>query len=512
MPNQLNIDLRFKTWLMYLRKSRQDNPDESIEEVLAKHENILQEWARRELGREIPEDCIYRDVVSGESLSDRVEIKKVLSRIEDPHVAGVAVVEPQRLSRGDLEDCGKLISTLQYTNTLVATPMMIYSMDNKMERRFFQDELMRGRDYLEYTKEILLRGRIAAVKRGCYISVVPPYGYDKVLVGKDHTLVPNENADVVRLIFDLYVNQGKSFHYIASHLNKLNIPAPLGGIWRYDTIRVILKNVHYIGKVSFNKVKRTTVVENGERITKRLTQPEEEVIIAEGKHPAIIDSDTFQRAQERRALEPRKKRDLALHNAFSGLLFCAKCGRAIMRHPYKHSEARMECRSSPKCYKTAKYSEVEQAVIVALEQSELPRLKAQRDNREGDAIYLQRRLLDRLEKQMEEYRQQEEKQYDLLETGVYTQAVFDRRNASLRQKIDECRTQILHTKSNMPKSIDYNERIATLEQTIELLKNPAVSIEQKNKSLKLIVGRIEYSTGESSYNNTTILLDITLRL
>lgn len=512
MPNQLNNDLRFKTWLMYLRKSRQDSPDESVEEVLSKHEAILQEWARRELGREIPEDCIYREVVSGESLSDRVEIQKVLSRIEDRHIAGIAVVEPQRLSRGDLEDCGKLISTLLYTGTLVATPMMVYDMDNKMERRFFQDELMRGRDYLEYTKEILLRGRTSAVKRGCYISVVPPYGFDKALIGKDHSLVPNDNADIVRLIFDLYVNQDKSYHKIATHLNQLGIPAPLGGVWRYDTVRLILKNVHYIGQVSYNKVKKTTIVENGERVIKRLTQPEEEIIIAEGKHPAIVDVELFRKAQEKRIAEPRLKRDLTLYNAFSGLLFCAKCGRAIMRHPYKNSEARMECRSSPKCYKTAKYSEVEQAVIVALEQSELPQLRAQRENREGDAIVLQKKLLDRLKKQMEEYLQQEEKQYDLLETGVYTQALFDRRNAVLRQKISECQAQIRNAKINMPKSIDYEERIATLEQAIALLKDPEPSIEHKNQFLKRIIERIEYSTGESSYNHTTILLDITLRL
>lgn len=512
MPNQLNIDLRFKTWLMYLRKSRQDNPEESIEEVLAKHEGILQEWARRELGQELPENCIYREVVSGESLSDRIEIRKLLTRIEDPQVAGVVVVEPQRLSRGDLEDCGRLISTLQYTKTLVATPMMIYDMDNKMERRFFQDELMRGRDYLEYTKEILLRGRIAAIKRGCYISVVPPYGFDKAMAGKDHTLTPNEDADIVRLIFDMYVNQEQSFGQIASQLNRLNIPAPLGGIWRYDTIRVILKNVHYIGKVSFNKVKKITVVENGERVNKRLTQPEEEVIIAEGKHPAIIDYETFQRAQERRAMEPRKKRNYELRNVFSGLLFCAKCGRSMMRHPYKHSEARMECRSSPMCYKTAKYSEVEYAVITALERAELPNLQAQRDNKEGEAAAIQKRILERLEKQMEDYRQQEEKQYELLETGVYTQSLFDRRNAALRQKIDECHTQLLHTKANMPKRIDYDEKIITLEQAIEMLKDPSIPVEQKNKFLKRIIQRIEYSTGESSYNNTTIMLDITLRL
>ncbi len=512
MLNQLTAFQRHMIWLMYLRKSRQDDPNETVEEVLAKHEAILQEWARRELGYEIPNDCIYREVVSGESMEDRVEIKKVLSRIEDPLVAGILVVEPQRLSRGDLEDCGKLISTLRYTNTLVATPMMTYNMENKMERRFFQDELMRGRDFLEYTKEILLRGRIAAIKRGCYISVVPPYGYDKLLIGKDHTLTPNDNADVVRMIFDLYVNQDKSFYQIATHLNKLKIPAPLGGIWRPDTIRVILKNAHYIGKVTYNKIKKTTVMENGERIIKRLTQPQEEVIIAEGKHPGIVDTTLFQKAQEKRALEPKTKRNRTLHNVFSGLIYCAKCGRSIMRHPYKHSDDRMECRSSPKCYKTAKYSEVESAVINTLELAELPKLRAMRDNRAGDSVNLQKRLLERLEKQMEDYRQQEEKQYDLLETGIYTQALFERRNAALRDKISECQDQILQAKAAMPKAINYEEKVATLEKAIAMLKDPDASVEEKNKFLKRIVQRINYSTGESSYNNTQIILDIYLRL
>lgn len=512
MPNQLSADLCSKTWLMYLRKSRQDSPDETIEEVLSKHETILQEWARRELGREIPQDCIYREVVSGESLNDRIEIKRVLSKIEDPYVAGIAVVEPQRLSRGDLEDCGKLISTLQYTGTLVATPMMIYDMENKMERRFFQDELMRGRDYLEYTKEILLRGRIAAVKRGCYISVVPPYGFDKIKVGKDHTLTPNKDADIVRLIFDLYVNQDKSFQQIVNHLNKMNIPAPLGGIWRYDTVRVILKNVHYIGKVSFNKIKKTTVVENGERVIKRFFQPEDQIIIAEGKHPAIIDTALFEKAQAKRAAEPRKKRDVTLRNEFSGLLFCKKCGKAIMRHPYKTTEDRMECRLSPKCYKTAKYSEVKDSLIFALENAELPQLIYQRDNGSENASNIQKKLIDRLESQMEEYRRQEDKQYDLLETGVYTQDLFNRRNAVLRQKIAECQVQISQAKANVPKNVDYDERISTLKQAIAALKDANIPADQVNKFLKRIIKRIDYSTGKASYNHTEIILDVILKL
>lgn len=513
MPyNVLSVELRNQIWLMYLRKSRQDNPDESVSEVLAKHENILQEWAKRELGYAIPEDCIYREVVSGESLAERVEAQKLLNRIEDPRVVGIIVVEPQRLSRGDLEDCGHLISTLRYTKTLVATPMMTYDMENKMERRFFQDELMRGRDYLEYTKEILLRGRIAAVKRGLFIGREAPYGYNKIVIGKDHTLEPSENADVVRLIFDLYVNQNKTYYQIACHLNDLKIPAPRGGLWPKDTIRKMLANTHYIGKVSFNKIKNTTIVENGVRINKKLTQPPEEVIMAEGKHPPIIDNETFQKAQDRIRQNPSTKRDFVLQNPFAGIMYCAGCGRAMMRHPYKHAGLRLECRSRPKCYKSAKHEEVEQAVIVALEESELPALKAKMNNGEGNSIAIQKKLLERLEKQMEEFRQQEEKQYDLLETGVYTQDRFEQRNAALRKKMDECQEKIYETKATMPKQVDYAERVVSLEKAIAALKNPEVSAEVKNRLLKSVVEKIEFSTGETGHNYTEIKLKFNMRL
>lgn len=513
MPyNVLSTELKNQIWLMYLRKSRQDNPDETVSEVLAKHQTILQEWARRELGCEIPEENIYREVISGESLAERVEAQKVLSRIEDPRVVGIVVVEPQRLSRGDLEDCGHLISTLRYTKTLVATPMMTYDMENKMERRFFQDELMRGRDFLEYTKEILMRGRIAAIKRGCYIGRDAPYGYDKVKMGKDLTLEPNKDADVVRLIFDLYVNHDKTYYQIACHLNDLQIPAPRSDKWCRDTIRKFLMNTHYIGMVSFNKIKRTTVVENGERITKKLTQPPEEVIEAPGKHPAIIDRETFQKAQDRLKKNPSTKRDFVLQNPYSGIMYCAGCGRAITRHPYKHAGLRLECRSRPKCYKSAKYEDVEKAVITVLEQSELPALKEKMINGEGNSAIIQKKLLERLEKQMEEFRQQEEKQFDLLETGVYTQDRFEQRNNALRKKMEECQEQIYKAKATMPKTVDYSERVVSVEKAIAALKDPTVSAEVKHKLLKAVVTKIEFSTGETGHNYTEIKLKFTMRL
>lgn len=489
-------------WVIYLRKSRQDDPRETVEEVLAKHETQLQEYAERELGGRIPEEDIYREVVSGESIDDRVEIKKVLARMEDPAVAGVLVIEPQRLSRGDLEDCGRLINALRFTKTQVATPMMTYDLDNKMERKFFQDELLRGRDFLEYTKEILFRGRVAAVKRGCYIGPRPPYGYKRAVVGKDNTLEPLEDeAAVVRLAFQWYVQEDLTPGAIAKRLNDMGIPAPKKEKWHKDTIRWMLRNEHYAGKVVFNKFKKTQVLESGEVITKRLIQEPEDVIVAEGKHPALIDAATWQKAQELVARNPRRKHEHALKNPLSGVLVCGACGGAMFQHPYKLAEDRYECRHRPRCYKSVKVNALLDAVLVALEEAELPALQLKVTNGDGDALKIQQQLLTKLEKQMAEYRAQEDKQFELLETGVYTQDLFERRNAVLRAKMDECTASIYQTKATMPRSVDFAARVVELQAAINILKSPTATPTEQNKIIKAIVDRIEFTGSPSDGQN-----------
>lgn len=484
-------------WLMYLRKSRQDDPNETVAEVLTKHEVQLQEHAMRELGRHISEENIYREIVSGESIDEREEIQKVLARIEDPTVKGVLVIEPQRLSRGDLEDCGRLINAFRFTHTQVGTPVMTYDLESKMERKFFQDELLRGRDYLEYTKEILFRGRIAAVKRGCFIGTVPPFGYNKITIGKDHTLEPNEDADLVRTIFDWFNNEGVSPRTLSDRLNDMQLKGPTGGPWNRDTIRNILRNPHYIGKVAFNQIKLTPVLENGEVVHKRLQQPKENVIIVEGKHPAIVDTKVWETAQKRFFGNTPVANNQKLRNPFGGIITCGHCGYAMYIHTYKHSEDRLECRTRPRCYKSVKYTDLINAVLYALEQSELPQLELKVKNGDGDAAKIQQRLLNKLEKQMQEYRDQEENQFELLETGKYSQELFDRRNGILREKMDLCQKQIYETKQNMPKNVDYAERIITLQKAIEMLKDPTIEPEVLNRFLKTVIKKIVFTGQES---------------
>ena len=486
-------------WIMYLRKSRQDDPNETVEEVLAKHETILQEWAERELGGKIHEDNIYREVISGESIADREEIKKVLARLEDPAVVGVLCVEPSRLSRGDLADCAKIINSFRFSKSLVATPYMTYDLENKMERKFFQDELLRSNEFLEYTKSILWRGRVAAVKRGCFLGNVPPYGYKKIKIGKDHTLeIIEDEAEVVRHIFDLYGKEGLTPYRIAGKLNRMGLPTSKDSKWTKDTVRWMLRNAHYAGYTVFNQTKETQLLENGEIVTRRLNQPDEEIIIAEGKHKAIIDRETWEAAKTLSLRHPRINYKRELINPLAGILVCKKCGLAMKLENRSNAQNRYSCKQKPLCYKSVKAGALLEAVIVAFEQSELPALELKAKNGDGNAHNIQRKLLAKLEKQMEDFRAQEDRQYELLETNPnYPQEVFNRRNAELRQKMEECKAAIYKAKSTLPESVDYSERVAVLKSAIDILKDDTATANDKNKVLKSIVEKIEYSSQPS---------------
>jgi hypothetical protein len=115
-------------------------------------------------------------------------------------------------------------------------------------------------------------------------------------------------------------------------------------------------------------------------------------------------------------------------------------------------------------------------------------------------------------KQMEEYRQQEEMQYELLETKKYSPELFEKRNAALREKMTQCEIQIAETKNTMPKAVDYSERVIALEDAIKAMRDNTITCEEQNKILQRIVEKISISTFPLPKRNTGCTLDITLLL
>lgn len=501
--------------IMYLRKSRSDNQDESVEEILAKHETMLQELAEREFGERIPEECIFREIVSGETIDERPEMRKVMAAIENPAVETVLVVEPQRLSRGDLEDCGRVVNTFRYSKTKVLTLQMEYDLTNKMHRKFFEQELMRGNDYLEYTKEILLRGRIASVKKGNYIGNTAPFGYDKIMDDIGPTLTPNENADAVRLAFDMYVNQDKTYLQIARYLDSIGVKPMKGQIWEKSTIRVMLKNEHYAGWVRFGGSKTERFYENGQMVKKRnIPTDPDEVIIAKGRHKALVSQELFDASRAKQNNNPKAQWDAPLRNILAGLFFCKKCGRAMAQHPYRHARDRYECRNRAGCgTKSAFMDEVIDAVIYTLEQEELPKLQVRLKNNDGQGRKIQQKQIAKLRAELVELQDQEENQFVLLEKKVYSEDVFARRNKALHEEMDALKTRIYELNKELPKEVDYQDKIVKLEDAIAGLRDDRLTPLAKNKLLKAIIERIDYEVvGYEGKGKVRYKLHIRLKL
>lgn len=502
-------------YIIYLRKSRSDNPNESVEEILAKHETMLQELAERELGGRIPEHCIFREIVSGETIDERPEMMKVLSAIENPAVEMVLVIEPQRLSRGDLEDCGRVVNSFRYSKTKVMTIQMTYDLTNKMHRKFFEQELMRGNDYLEYTKEILLRGRIASVKKGNYIGNTAPFGFDKDSDDIGPTLKHNDESDAVRLAFEMYVNQDKTPLQIARHLDSIGVKPMKGEIWEKSSIRAMLKNVHYAGWVIFGGHKTERFYENGQMVKKRnMPSDPDEVIIAKGRHTPIVSQELFDAAQSKASNNPRRKWDAPMKNVLSGLMFCSKCGKAIAQHPYKRARDRYECRNRNGCgSKSAPVDEVVDAVIYALENEKLPELETKLKNDDGKSHIIQQKQLEKLRAELDELFEQEENQFELLEKKRYTEEVFERRNKALHAKMDEVKSRIYEVSKNIPKEINYQDKIIKLKDAISALRDEDMEPSAKNKLLKSIIERITYEyLGYEGKGKVRYRLHIRLRL
>ena len=95
----------FGKYAIYLRKSRADIEAEAKGEgeTLARHEHILLELANK---KELSIGKIYREIVSGETIESRPEMKKLLSDVRQGKWKGVLVVEVERLARGETIDQG----------------------------------------------------------------------------------------------------------------------------------------------------------------------------------------------------------------------------------------------------------------------------------------------------------------------------------------------------------------------------------------------------------------------
>lgn len=487
--------------LGYLRKSQSDDPLLTVEETLAKHEQMLDDWVELNLPGmgKIPETNRIREVVSGETIDDRPGILELLRRIESPKIKAVLCVEPQRLSRGSLKDIGRLVELLRYSNTIVLTRQYNYDLRDARDRESFERELMRGNEYLEYYKRIQQNGRLLSVQNGNYLGTWAPYGYKKVHYkeGKQdcYTLEPiPEEARIVKLIFEMY-RDGYGSHKIARTLNEMGIKTKKGKKWGAESLKKMRTNKHYLGMVVWNRRKEVKTVENGEIIVSRPIS--NDYLVYPGKQPAIIEQELWDAVQEIRDKIPPVKNRAKCVNPFAGLIVC-HCGFCMSMRTYKNKDGternppRLLCTNQSDCGTASCFvSEMTDAVVSILKDA-IEDFELQIKNNNSDAAELHRQIIVQHEKRLEELNKLELSQWDKYTKEDMPKHIFDQLNAKVLEEKAEIQQALCVARDSLPEPIDFEKKRTMFSDALALLQDPDSPALEKNILLKKCIDRIVY--------------------
>lgn len=493
---------------IYLRKSRSDPDDESIDETLSRHKKTLLEFAK--INNLIITD-VYEEVVSGDGLFVRPQMIRLLNDIESNKFDGVLCMDIDRLGRVDTKDRGIILDAFKSNNTKIITPKKIYDLNDEIDEFSTEIQMLMARQELKKITQRMQAGIKRTVKDGYHIAE-PPYGYRRVYINKRPSLeIYEEEANIIRTIFDMYVNQHLGSSTIADYINSLGFRTRKNTPFSRNTIRFFLQNETYIGKIIYNKrrhIKKKLPTDKH----KAVLNPQEEWIISDGAHPAIVDENIFNKAQEiRKTRSHPPSFDGSIKNPLAGIIHCKNCGSIMTRQTSKKTSPRLICNTVGCCQSTT-IDKVEKIILSSLKKTAAEWRTLLQSNTRPNINAEEHELTERIfaaKKQLTTLKMQNETLHDLLEQGVYTIDVFLERSNILKDKISATEQQINEYQARL-RTINNKPTLQTLLPIMEhLIKNyDEISPSEKNRLFKKLIRNITYSRVKELKSKSPIILEI----
>ncbi len=295
------------------------------------------------------------DGVSG-TLFSRPGLDALLAEVRTGSVATVIIKDQSRIGR-DVIEVGLLKRTFdEYDVRLIAANDNLDTANGFDIMSIFRDVFNEW--FVADTSKKIRAVFKAKAQNGKHSNSVAPYGYKPSEADKFVWAVDEPAADVVRDIFKMCV-EGMGPQYIAKELSRrgLKIPqiykAERDGVtpkhipkrpdtmWHTSVVVNILSNKEYTGTAVLNR--KTTKSYKDHR---KYIKPEEEWIIHENAHPAIIDTETWETVQHIRSNRRQVTRTYE-KGALEGVIFCLDCGERLYAkrnsRPNKDGSVREYC-------------------------------------------------------------------------------------------------------------------------------------------------------------------------
>ncbi|GHV45336.1 recombinase RecD [Synergistales bacterium] len=304
------------TAAIYARYSSHNQREESIDAQI----RACRAYAEHK-GLQIVE--IYTDSAKSGTNADREEFQRMLKESGEKRFKNLVIHKFDRFSR-DKYDTVTAKRKLKINGVTILS--VTENLDSSPESVILESclEGMSAYYSLNLAREVM-KGMRESAYQCTHLGGTPPLGYDVDPATRKYVINEHE-AKIVRTIFEKYAD-GVGYNQILSYLNGLGYRTKQGNPFRKNSLGSIIDNEKYIGKYIFNKKLEKDV--SGKRNPQ--VKPESEWIVVEDGLPAIIDKDTFNKAQ---AKKDRNSRDGGRHKAkeiylLSGLVFCGECGAGM---------------------------------------------------------------------------------------------------------------------------------------------------------------------------------------
>lgn len=505
------INKTFKVGI-YIRLSREDG-DKLESESVSNQRDILQRYIKE--NKLIFIDEYIDDGVSGTTF-ERKNFQRMIDDIENKKINMVITKDLSRLGRD-------YIKTGYYTENYFPEKRVRYvaildGIDTFMNTTNNDVTPFKAVVNDMYAKDISkkIRGVFREKElNGEYLGTIAPYGYKKSSVQKNKLEIDTNTAYIVKRIFELY-SEGNGFQRIASILDddKINTPSQYLNMkhqretWNPKSIRAILVNEAYIGNTVQNKC-----VSVSYKVKKKIKKAEEEYIIVENTHEAIISKEQFLKVQE--IIKGKKSMSATKHDfLFKGLMFCHNCGRqsrVCYRGKNKKigyidcSLARGKDRKCKTCnYNYNKFEEktlntIRNICQIYCDKNTLKTIYEKYKNNYGDLIEKEEYNLKNLAKQIEEISKKIDKMYFDNLNGIISNDDYFRYSRGFIEERDRLKKEQKSIEEKI-KFINEKQKDARHNEDVENIINKFLKFEKPSrKILYELVDRVELDENKNIY-------------
>ena len=391
--------------------------------------------------------------ISGGTTKKRDDFNRMIRDAKAGMFDFIITKEISRFSRSTLDSIKYTQELLENNVGVLFQNDNINTLDTDSEFRLV---IMAGvaQDEIRKLSERLKFGFRQAIKNGHVLGNDKLYGYDK----KDCVLTINEKeAEIIRLVFDLYGNQRLGVRTVSKRLTELGYTSREGNAFNTLTIRHILENPKYKGWYCGNKTQSIDY-----RTKKNAPLEENEwVMYPDPSIPAIVPEELWNRAN---ALYKKRREETMSHSSgvsfqnrypYSAKIYCEEHGTTFHRQVLESKKGRQEvwhckvyrthgraaCSAPPirSCDLDAILSEIFNR-IVKDKQAIIDSLVTVISNVPKEVDY--DRLSNQVQAEMEEIGKKKDHLLDLSIAGALTVEEFKQRNDAFNAQLSQCESQL----------------------------------------------------------------------